>query len=148
MFHAVMTPGIDIARGAARMLLSVGYAPITEFVPSRGLRADICALGPSGEFWIVECKSGVADFRADRKWAGYLQWCDRFFWAVDADFPAELLPAETGLIRADAWGGEMLRDAPEHKLAPARRRALTLRFARNGAERLLHARDPDAQNHG
>ncbi|MEL6234804.1 MAG: MmcB family DNA repair protein [Pseudomonadota bacterium] len=144
MFHAVMTPGIDIARGVARMLLSAGYAPITEFVPARGLRADICALGPSGDIWIVECKSGVADFRADRKWTGYLDWCDRFFWAVDADFPADLLPAETGLIRADAWGGEMLRDAPEHKLAPARRRALTLRFARNGAERLLKARDPDA----
>lgn len=137
-------PGMLLARGTCRMLLGLGYAPIAEFVPSRGLRADICALGPKGEVWIVECKSGLADYRADRKWQGYLDWCDRFFWAVDAAFPEAVLPEATGLIRADAFHAEILRDAPEHPLAPARRRALTLRFARTGAERLRRGLDPAA----
>ncbi|MEM9049284.1 MAG: MmcB family DNA repair protein [Pseudomonadota bacterium] len=141
---AHLTQGGLIARGTARMLLSMGFAPITEFVPTRGLRADICALGPAGEIWIVECKSGPADFRADRKWSGYRAWCDRFFWAVDADFPLGLLPQDSGLIRADAWGAEILRAAPEQKLAAARRRAMILRFARKGAERLRQMIDPEA----
>ncbi|RMF37932.1 MAG: DNA repair protein MmcB-related protein, partial [Alphaproteobacteria bacterium] len=99
-------PGVLLARGTCRMLLRLGFAPVTEFVPARGLRSDVCALGPKGEIWIVECKSGLADFRADRKWRGYLDWCDRFFWAVDRDFPDEVLPDDTGLILADAFDAE------------------------------------------
>jgi hypothetical protein len=142
--ETALPPGILLARGCCRMLLRLGFAPVTEFVPARGLRADICALGPKGEIWIVECKSGLADFRSDRKWQGYLDWCDRFFWAVDAVFPEDLLPEATGLIRADACDAEILREAPETGLAPARRKAMTLRFARTAAERLRRAADPEA----
>ncbi|HEU0222886.1 MAG TPA: MmcB family DNA repair protein, partial [Paracoccaceae bacterium] len=101
-------------------------------------------LGGRGEIWIVECKSGLADFRADHKWEGYLGWCDRFFWAVDMDFPSEILPDDAGLIVADHYDAEILRMGPEASLAPARRRALTLRFARTGAERLRRLADPEA----
>ncbi|MFN3938391.1 MAG: MmcB family DNA repair protein, partial [Gemmobacter sp.] len=110
--------------------------------PAPGLRVDVMALGPKGEIWVVECKSSVADYRADRKWQGYLDWCDRFFWAVDAAFPAGLLPPGTGLIRADGWDGEVVILPEEHRLAGARRAAVTRGFARAAARQLRALRDP------
>lgn len=136
-------PGQLIARGAARHLAQAhDMAVIAEFAPARGLRVDLAALSPRGEIWVVECKSCRADFTADRKWQGYLDWCDRFFWAVGPDFPRALLPADTGLILADAYGGELVAMAPRTPLAPARRKALTLSFARCAAQRVQALRDP------
>jgi len=91
---------------------------------------------------VVECKSGRADFTSDAKWTGYLDWCDRYFWAVDAGFPTALLPDDTGLIIADAYDAEIVRMAPETRLAPARRAALTRRIARDAARRLHRLTDP------
>ena len=91
---------------------------------------------------MIECKSSRADFNADHKWQGYLEWGDRFFWAVNEAFPTELLPIETGLIIADGYGAEVIRMPDEHKLSPARRKALTQRFARQAALRLQGMRDP------
>ena len=113
-----LMPGQWLARGVCRHLSAGhGFAVVEEFVPERGKRVDVMALGPKGQLWVVECKSGMADYRADRKWQGYLDWCDRFFWAVDAAFPAEVLPEGTGLIVADDWGAEILRMGPEAPLA-------------------------------
>lgn len=137
-------PGELLARGVARHLRSLGFATVEELVPAPGLRVDVMALGPKGEIWIVECKSGRADFAADRKWQNYLPWADRFFWAVDADFPLELLPADSGLILADAYDAEIRRMGPETRLAPARRKAITAGFARHAALRLQALRDPEA----
>ena len=111
-------------------------------MPERGLRVDVMALGPKGELWVVECKSSRADFQTDRKWQGYLEWCDRYFWAVDTDFPTDLLPEETGLIIADAYDAEIIRMGPETKLAAARRKVLTQKFARQAACRLQGFKDP------
>lgn len=119
-----------------------GFASVTEFSPTPGLRVDVMALGPKGEIWVIECKSGRADFNADRKWHRYLDWCDRFFWAVEADFPTGLLPPDSGVILADRHGGEIITRGPEVALAPARRKALTLAFARHCAWRLQRAEDP------
>ncbi|MWB77750.1 MmcB family DNA repair protein [Pseudooceanicola sp. 216_PA32_1] len=136
-------PGQLLARGVCRFLTdSLDFACLEEFVPERGKRVDVMALGPKGEIWVIECKSSRADYLSDAKWDGYLQWCDRFFWAVDLDFPTELLPLETGLIVADAYGGELLRDAPEDALPAARRKAITRKFARDAARRLQGWRDP------
>lgn len=135
-------PGQLLARGVSRLMLSHGFVPVEEFVPTRGLRVDVMALGPKGELWVIECKSSRADFNADAKWQGYLDWCDRYFWAVDSDFPTDLLPEGSGLIIADAYGGEILRMAPEDKLAGARRKALTLKFAAHAGRRLAGLRDP------
>ncbi|NNU81338.1 MmcB family DNA repair protein [Halovulum dunhuangense] len=129
-------PGQLLARGVGRHLESLGFSSLFEFVPSRGLRVDVMAVGPRGELWVVECKSCRADFRADAKWHGYLDWCDRFFWAVDADFPLDLLPEGTGLILADPWDAQILRLGPETPLAAARRKAMLLKIARTGADRL------------
>ncbi len=135
-------PGFALARGVCRFLIDQGFAPAAEFAPTRGLRCDVLALGPKGEIWAVECKSGLADFRADAKWQGYLDWCDRFFFAVDGDFPDAVLPEDQGLIRADAWGAGIVRMPQARALAPARRKALTLRFARAAADRLMRVGEP------
>ncbi|MBI1170725.1 MmcB family DNA repair protein [bacterium] len=135
-------PGQRLARGVARALRALDFVTVEEMVPSPGLRVDLMALGPKGELWVIECKSGRADFRADQKWHFYLGFCDRFFWAVDADFPTGLLPEETGLILADAYDAEIIRMPPETPLAGARRRALTHKFARHAATRLHALRDP------
>lgn len=139
-----LMPGQLIARGVARHLAALGFACVEEFVPARGLRLDLLALGPKGELWVVECKSCRADFTSDRKWHHYLEWGDRFFWAVDATFPTELLPAETGLIVADGYWAEILRMPAESRLAGARRTAVTRRFAAHAARRLQALRDPGA----
>lgn len=137
-----LQPGQKLARGVSRHLRALGFASVEEFVPVRGLRVDVVALGPKGEIWVVECKSSRADFQTDSKWQGYLEWCDRFFWAVDMEFPTELLPAESGLIIADAYDAELIRMPEESKLAPARRKKLTHKIAVDAARRLQSLRDP------
>ncbi|WP_323776824.1 MmcB family DNA repair protein [Leisingera sp.] len=137
-----LQPGQKLARGVARYLRSLGYAPLEEFVPVRGLRVDVMALGPKGELWVIECKSSRADFQSDSKWEGYLDWCDRFFWAVDLAFPTELLPEGSGLIIADPYYAEIIRMAPEDRLPPARRKKLIQKFAMDSARRLQALRDP------
>lgn len=131
-----------LSRGVCRHLAGHDFACVEEFVPERGRRVDVMALGRKGEIWVVECKSSRADFTSDGKWQGYLGWCDHYFWAVDAGFPADLLPAGTGLILADAYGAEIIRMGPESRLAPARRAALTRRLARHAAWRLRALCDP------
>lgn len=135
-------PGQLLARGVCRHLLHLGFVTVEELVPAPGLRVDVMALGPKGEIWVVECKSSRTDFQSDRKWRGYLDWCDRFFWAVDADFPGELLPDASGLILADAFDAEIVRMPEETRLAPARRKAMVQKFARHAALRAQAARDP------
>ncbi|WP_227513942.1 MmcB family DNA repair protein [Tritonibacter mobilis] len=139
---ALLQPGQRLARGVSRYLRSMGFASVEEFVPARGLRVDVMALGPKGELWVIECKSSRADFQSDCKWQGYLEWCDRYFWAVDVDFPTDLLPEGTGLILADAYDGEVVRMAPEQKLPPARRKKMIQKFAMDAARRLQRLRDP------
>jgi hypothetical protein len=138
-----LQPGQRLARGVCRALQGYGFATIEEFTPERGKRVDVMALGPKGEIWVVECKSCRADFTSDAKWEGYLDWCDRYFWAVGDAFPLDLLPDETGLIIADGYSAEIIRMPPEEKLSGPRRTALTRRFARHAAQRLHALRDPD-----
>ncbi|HSK39845.1 MAG TPA: MmcB family DNA repair protein [Arenibaculum sp.] len=131
-----------VTRGVRRALAERGYASVTEFPLANGRRADVLAANGAGEILIVEVKSGVADFRADRKWPDYQAWCDGFWFAVGPGFPVELIPEECGLFVADAFGAAMLRDAPRTRVAPARRRSLILAMARLAATRLHRAEDP------
>lgn len=137
-----LQPGQLLARGVCRHMRSHGFVTVEELVPTPGLRVDVMALGPKGEIWVIECKSSRADYMSDHKWEGYLEWCDRFFWAVDQEFPSELLPAETGLIVADSYDAEIIRQGPESRLAPARRKVMIQKFARHAALRLQALRDP------
>jgi hypothetical protein len=137
-----LKPGQLLARGVCRHLTGHGFVTVEELVPVSGLRVDVMGLGPRGEIWIIECKSGRADFQSDRKWQNYLEWCDRFFWAVDEAFPSEMLPEDSGLMIADAYDAEILRMGTETKLAAARRKVMTQKFARHAASRWQAARDP------
>jgi hypothetical protein len=124
-----------ITRGAGRLLVALGYAPLAEVTLPNGRRADLMALGRKGEIFIVEVKSGLEDFRTDAKWGEYLPYCDAFAFAVAPEFPREILPETPGLIVADGFGGAVLREAPAAPLAGARRKALTVAFGRLAALR-------------
>ena len=133
---------LAVATGVRRLLSAQGCATVTELTLASGRRADVVALTADGCLWIVEVKSCLADFRADAKWHGYRDFCDRFFFAVPPDFRIDVLPEETGLILADGFGAAIVREAPEHKLAGARRKAVTLRFAHVAANRHHALFDP------
>ncbi len=126
----------EVARGTRRLLRAQGIATVTELGLRDGRRADIVGVDGDGTITIVEIKSSVADFRADRKWSNYRAHCDRLFFAVPVTMPAAMMPDETGLIVADAYGAEVLRDAVEQRLAGATRRAMLIRFAQAAADRL------------
>ncbi|MGO4333449.1 MmcB family DNA repair protein [Labrys sp. KB_33_2] len=134
---------LTIQRGASRLLRQYGLTPVPEVTLPNGRRADLLAVGRKGEIWIVEIKSSVIDFQVDHKWPDYLTYCDRLFFAVGPDFPLALLPEEAGSIVADAYGGTLLRDAPEQRLAAPTRKVLTLQLARLAAGRLHQAMDPE-----
>jgi hypothetical protein len=128
---------VQVRAGATRLMLNCGYTPVWEFTLANNRRADICALGPRGEVAIVEVKSGLEDFRVDMKWPEYEPYCDHFYFAVSPDFPFAILPDGPGLIVGDGFGAEIVRPAPRFDLAPARRKAVTLSFARHAAYRAL-----------
>lgn len=135
-----------VTRGAARWLRQRGLSPIIEVPLADGRRADIVAVGDAAEIVIVEVKSSLEDFRVDTKWGDYLAWCDRFYFATPQSFPLALLPVETGVILADAFGAELLRDDSRAleatRLSAARRKALLVRLTRLAGERLQRLADP------
>jgi hypothetical protein len=133
-----------LARGVCRTLEQLGYASLLEFPLANGRRADILALGRDGDLIIVEIKTSVADFRADRKWADYRDFADHFYFAVPNHFPTALIPEDCGLIVADAFAAAVIRIGRPSTLAPSRRQAVTLRFALAAAARLRRHLDPQA----
>ena len=133
-----------VARGVRRMLRAHGFSSIAELGLLSGRRADIVALHPDGTVHIIEIKSSVADFRADAKWQDYRAHCDRLYFAIADSVPPDIMPSDAGLMLADAYGAHLLREAPEHRMPPATRRAVLLRFAQTAADRLHGLGDPGA----
>lgn len=130
---------LALTRGVARLFRDLGLAAMPEFRLPNGRRADMAGLCPKGRLVIAEIKSCEADFTADGKWTEYLDFCDAFYFAVGAEFPRALLPEPEGLIFADAYGGAIIRPSIDRPMAAARRKAITLRFARQAAWRAAHA---------
>lgn len=135
-----------VVRGVRRLLASLGHAALDEVPLASGRRADVVAIRPDGSIAIVEVKSSLEDFRADRKWPDYRLHCDFLYFAASPRVDPAIFPVEAGLIVADGHGGEVIREAPEHRLAAATRKALTLRLARLGAGRLMGVLDPNLGN--
>jgi len=133
---------LQIARGVRRLLRARGYASVTELPLLDGRRADVVALHGDGSLLIVEIKSSIADFRADRKWRDYAAHCDRLYFAISDEMPVHIMPDEAGLIVADRFGAEIVREAERRIIAPATRRAVMLRFAMAAADRLHRLADP------
>lgn len=132
-----------LQKGVCRRFRAQGFATLCEFTLASGRRADVIALGPKGDVWIVEIKSSPEDFRADRKWPDYRDFCDRLYFAVTSSMDQALLPLDAGLIIGDAFGAEILRDPIETPLNAARRKAMTISFARAAAMRLHGLYDPE-----
>jgi hypothetical protein len=133
---------VRLARGVSRWLNDLGLECLTEFGLQNGRRVDVIGLDCNARFTIVEIKTSEADFRSDAKWPEYLDFCDRFFFAVPETFPHELLPDEHGLIVADGFGAAALRDSDEAPMNAARRAAQLRRFALTAAARLRGLTDP------
>ena len=133
---------LAVSRGTQRLLVALGRSCVAELPLASGRRADLVALGGNGDIWIVEIKSSIEDFRTDRKWADYRMHCDRLFFATAAHVPLEIFPAEAGLIVADSYGAELIREAPEHRLHATTRKSVTLAFACAAARRLQAFCDP------
>jgi hypothetical protein len=125
-------------------MLERGFAPLVEFTLPTGRRLDVAAVSDAGEILAVEIKVSIADLRADEKWVEYLEFCDRFYFAVPENFPQEALPSEHGLIVADRFGAAIIRESGRAVVAGSRRKALLIRFARCAAERLVRIADPFA----
>jgi hypothetical protein len=138
----------DVARGVARLLWRQDLVGLCEVPLGNGRRADLMALDAKGQITIVEIKCSRADLRGDAKWPDYLDYCDRFCWAVPAGFALDLFedahfrPDIAGLIVADRYDAAMVREPALRPLAAARRKVETLRFARRAAQRLLGNLDP------
>ena len=138
----------DVARGVTRLFFNQDSFALCEVPLPNGRRADMMALDSGGLITIVEIKVSRADLMGDAKWPDYLDYCDRFFWAVPAGFDLEPFEEEPfqpqccGLIVADRYDAAIVREAPVRKLAGARRRAETLRFARRASRRLVGDLDP------
>jgi hypothetical protein len=124
------------------LLVTLGLSCVAELPLMSGRRADLVALGGDGEIWIVEIKSSIEDFRSDQKWADYRMHCDRLFFATAEHVPLDIFPTDAGLILADGYGAELVREAPEHRLHAATRKSVTLAFARAAAGRLQALCDP------
>ncbi|MEP6785243.1 MAG: MmcB family DNA repair protein [Sphingomonadales bacterium] len=141
----------DVVRGTTRMLAREDCLAVSEVSLGNGRRADLMGLCPRGLVTIVEIKVSRADLLGDGKWTDYLDYCDRFFWAIPSGFDAtlldrpELLPGRTGLIVADRYDAAIVRPAMSVSLAAARRKSETLRFARRAARRLIGDIDDSEQ---
>ena len=127
-----------VTRGVCRMFQELGFGTLTEFRLSNGRRVDVMAIDRNGDFVIVEVKSSVADYRADRKWHEYLAFCERFYFAVPAGFPVEMMPDDCGLIVADPYDAAVRRESMSKKLNANRKRRQLIRFALAASDRLRH----------
>ena len=137
----------EVARGVTRLLCRQDQFAICEVPLPNGRRADLMAIDAKGGLVIVEIKVTKADLVGDCKWTDYLDYCDRFFWAVPPHLAALLeddryLPSEAGLIVADRYDAAVVRPAAHRPLASARRKSELLHFARRAARRLSAQIDP------
>ena len=125
-----------VRQGVERHLRKLGYSCLAELTLASGRRCDLICLSPKANFVIVEVKSSVEDFRVDNKWQEYQQYCDSFYFATHSGVPADIFPENTGLIIADSYGAEIVREAESISISAASRKALLLRYARVATQRL------------
>ncbi|MCP5395773.1 MAG: MmcB family DNA repair protein [Sphingomonadaceae bacterium] len=139
----------SVARGIGRLFARNDIWCLPEMPLRGGRRADLMGVDAKGKVVIVEIKVSRADLLGDGKWQDYLEHCDRFYWGLPPgldraalDSP-EFLPDQCGVIVADSYDAEILRPAPSHPLAAARRKAEVERLARAALRRLVVGSDAD-----
>lgn len=131
----------------SRMINEGGGSCLREFTLKSGRRVDIIALGRDGTITVIEVKSSRQDFQSDRKWPEYLEWADRFYFAVSESFPREILPGsdQCGIIVTDGFDCLTIQDAPETRLNAQRRNHLIRRLAHNAMRRLEYGVDENVE---
>ena len=127
-----------LTRGVCKLFQDLGFGTLTEFKLANGRRVDVMAIDRNGEFVIVEVKSTVADYRGDRKWQEYLAFSERFYFAVPAGFPVDMMPDDCGLIVADPYAAAVRRESMTRKLNTNRKRRQLIRFALAASSRFSH----------
>lgn len=138
-----------VARGVSRLFIRNQIVVQPEVSLRNHRRADLMGISQKGEVILVEIKCARGDLLGDQKWLEYLDYCDRFYWAVPAGFDHSpiageaFLPERTGLIVADAYDAEIIRPAALVAMAAARRKVETERLARIAMRRLMGIADPE-----
>ena len=140
----------DVERGISRLFARNDIWCISEMPLRNNRRADLMGIDPKGRIVIVEIKVSRADLLGDGKWPDYLDFCDRFYWGLPPELDRGPLDTEDykpdccGVIVADAYDAEILRPAPSHPLAAARRKVEVERLARAALRRHAFCGDPDS----
>ena len=125
-----------LTRGVCQLFEDLGFGILKEFKLANGRRVDIIAINQNGEFIIVEIKSGLIDYRTDRKWQQYLPFCERFYFAVPIGFPTEMIPKDCGLIVADDFSAVIKRESIFQKINTTRKRIQLIKFGHTASKRL------------
>ncbi|MXO51838.1 MmcB family DNA repair protein [Erythrobacter gaetbuli] len=139
---------VEVARGIMRLFARNDVWLMPEIPLRNGRRADLMGLDPKGRVVIVEIKVQRGDLLGDGKWPDYLDFCDRFYWGVPPHLDRSPLegggyrPDCCGIVVADGYDGEIVRPAPLHPLAAARRKVEVERLARAAMRRMTVAADP------
>lgn len=137
-----------VCRGINRLFARNDIWVLAEMPLRNGRRADLMGIDGKGQIVIVEVKTARGDLLGDAKWPEYLDFCDRFYWGLPPELDRACLegpdfqPESCGIIVADEYDAEIVRPAPTHPLAAARRRVEVERLARAALRRQLVAADP------
>lgn len=141
----------DVVRGVSRLFARNDIWCLPEMILRNGRRADLMGIDARGQVILVEIKVSRADLLGDGKWTDYLEFCDRFYWALPPSLdrtPLEteaFLPESCGVIVADSYDAEILRPAPLRQMAAARRKVEVERLARTALRRLVVGADPETR---
>lgn len=130
---------LTVRHGVQKLFLRLGIPVLSELPLADGRRADLVGIDRKGAIIIVEIKSSIGDLKADHKWPDYRAHCDRLYFASHSEVPIELFPEDCGFILADGFDGYIMREAPEHRMSAATRKAIMLRLSRVAARRLTNA---------
>ena len=145
---------LDVARGVTRLFARNGIWCLPEMSLRSHRRADLMGVDAKGRVVIVEIKVQRSDLLGDGKWPDYLDHCDRFYWAVPPELDRSPLEGDDyrpdccGIIVGDAYDAEIIRPAPLHPLAAARRKVEVERLARKALKRLAVIGDPECSPWG
>ena len=135
-----------IMQETLRFLSNKGYKTITEFALPNKKRVDIIALNCKKEILIIEVKSKINDFKNDKKWKKYLNYCNYFYFALNK-YPKNLKIYENvGIIEINNKKNEIKKRASYVKMPEEKRNNIIFSFALSAASKFHRLIDPNFNN--